>query len=73
VQDPNGNGSEFWRGKIDARLDNVEEDLNKLWDWRERVSRRITTLETKVAGFAAVGAAAGAVAALIFEWFLKKL
>ena len=77
-----GNGLERWRGKTDARLDDVECSASRLWAWKDHhevevseiktgMLQRLAVLETKVAGFAAVGAAAGAVVATLIQWLLK--
>lgn len=61
---------ERWRGSVDARLTRHEEDLRKLWGWRDEheesttqdalvLARDLAELKTKVAFVAAIGATVG--------------
>ena len=78
------NGWERWRGETEARLDDNERQVRALWAWKDRheqevdvikqsLLQRLSVLETKVAGFAAIGAAGGATLAILVEWVLKRL
>lgn len=78
---PNGEW-ERWRGDIGRRVLDHEEDLRKLWDskaeaeidtarWREGVAARFAVLETKIAGFAALGALAGGAVVALIQHLLK--
>ena len=79
---PNGADREWerWRGASDTRAQQHEEELRKLWDWkessdretalwREHVSSKFAVVETKIATFAALGAVAGGLLAT----FIQKL
>jgi hypothetical protein len=55
-----GNGWERWRGKIDSRLDDAEDSVKSLWNFKESADRRIAVMETKMVIFAAIAAALGA-------------
>ena len=80
---PEPNGWERWRGTTDARLEDIEAQVEGLWHWRndherevgvikQSIFERLTRLETKVAGFAALGAAAGTVVAVVIQWLLSR-
>lgn len=75
---------ERWRGHVSERLERIETEIDKLWKWKDHhqteadermihIAQRLTSLEVKVAGFAALGAAVGTVAAVIVEHTLKHI
>ena len=76
-------GWERWRGETDARLDVTETSIAELWKWcrthehdvsrmKSDILQRLAVVETKVAVYAATGAALGVFAAVLFEWLLGR-
>ncbi len=58
---------ERWANQEVGRMRDYVDDAD------DTLHSRITRLEVKVAAFAAVGAAAGALAALLIEWWLGRI
>jgi len=63
---PNGTGWDRWRGETDATAAQHEEELRKLWDWKDVIEQRLSgamgdirVLNAKVAIAAALGSLAG--------------
>jgi len=50
----------FWRGNMEARMDDAEESVRVLWQFKEAADRQIAVMETKLVIFSAIAAALGA-------------
>jgi hypothetical protein len=53
----------WWRGSMEARLEDAEESVKELWRFKSDAEKRIVAMETKMVVFAAIAAAGGAFAA----------
>ena len=72
------NDWERWRGETETRLDVTETSITDLWKWcrdhehdvsrmKADILQRLAVVETKVAVYAAIGAALGGFVSIFFK------